>query len=54
MGLTMILALGCLGLVILVGLVVGLIYIVQSSRYDTVTLAREDWISAGNKEDERE
>ena len=52
--LTLILVLGCLGLVILVGLVVGLIYIVQSGRHDAVSSAREDWISAGNEGDERE
>jgi len=49
----MILVLGCIGLVILVGLVVGLIYILQSSRRDAVSSAREDWIGAGNDEDEQ-
>lgn len=53
-GLTMILVLGCMGLVILLGLVVGLIYIMQSSQRDTVSSAREDWISAGDEKDEQE
>ena len=49
----MILVLGCIGLVILVGLVVGLIYILQSSQRDAVSSAREDWISAGNDKDDK-
>jgi len=54
LSLMMILLLGCFGLVLLAALVVGLIYIMQSSRGDTVSLAREDWISAGSEEDEQE
>ena len=50
----MILVLGCIGLIILAGLVVGLIYIMQSSQRDTVSSAREDWISSGNEGDEQE
>jgi len=50
----MILVLGCMGLVIVAGLVVGLIYIMQSSQRDTVSSAREGWISAGNAGDEQE
>ena len=53
-GMTMILVLGCLALVILATLVVGLIYIMQSSRQDTVSSAREDWISTGNEKDDQE
>ena len=54
LSLMMIFLLGCLGLVILVGLVAGLIYIMQSSRRDTVSSAREDWISTGNEKDDQE
>jgi len=50
----MILVLGCMGLAILAGLVVGLIYIMQSSQRDSVSSAREGWISPGNEEDEQE
>ena len=54
LSLMMIFLLGCLGLVILIALVVGLIYIMQSSRRDTVSSAREDWISTGNEKDDQE
>jgi hypothetical protein len=54
LSLTLIVVLACLILLILVGLVAGLIYIMQSSRHDTVSSAREDWIGAGNEEDEPE
>jgi len=51
--LSLILILGCMGLLIVAGLVAGLIYIMQSSRRDAVSSAREDWIGAGNDEDEQ-
>ena len=53
LSLMLIFVLGCLVLAILAGLVVGLIYIVQSSQRDTVSSAREDWISARGEEDEQ-
>lgn len=54
LSLGLIVILGCLTLLILAGLIVGLVYIVQSSRRDTVSSAREDWINAGSEGDERE
>jgi hypothetical protein len=50
----LIFVLGCLALLVVAGLIVGLIYIVQSSQRDTVSSAREDWISARSEDDERE
>lgn len=54
LSLGLIVILGCLTLLILAGLIVGLVYIVKSSRRDTVSSAREDWINAGSEDDERE
>ena len=53
MGLSLLLVVGCLGLVILLGLVAGIIYIAQSSRRDKVSSAREDWINRRSEKDEQ-
>jgi hypothetical protein len=51
MSLGLLLILGCLGIVILLGLGVGVIYIIQSSRRDTVSSAREDWLNRRSEKD---
>jgi hypothetical protein len=54
MTLILLLILGCLGLLIAAGLVAGLIYITQSDQRDTVSSAREDWISRRSDTDGEE
>ena len=54
MTLILLLILGCLVLLIVAGVVAGLIYIAQSDRRDTVSSAREDWISRRSDTDEEE
>jgi hypothetical protein len=44
--------LGCLGLLIVAGLIAGLLYIAHSSRPDAVSAAREEWISQHRERDD--
>ncbi len=44
---------GCiLALIVLAALMVGLIYLSQGDRRDTVSAAREDWINRRSENDE--
>jgi hypothetical protein len=52
---TLLLILGCiLSLVVAAGLAVGIFFILQNNRHDSVSSAREDWISASSEDNEAE
>jgi len=50
---SILLIIGCLlGILVLAALVVGIVMIMQSGERDSVSAAREDWISRRSEEDE--